>query len=168
MKTTILNLLLIVCGSLLTAALAATTASAVFIGDTAIPYGNDSFYHAARALDVLATGEYIQFDARIHVPEGSWITWPWAYDLLLAAYARGALWLNPGSDPMIALVFVPLLLIPINLALLLGVFRQLGLRTEFCVLAVLGFALLPLTHNLHALGAIDHHFVELSFVLAVT
>ena len=57
--------------------------SAFFEGEY-IPMGNDSFYHAARMLDT-AVGErgFYQFDNRIHVPDGSWIPWPWAYDYLM-------------------------------------------------------------------------------------
>jgi len=40
-----------------------------------VPVGNDSFYHARRILDAAAdNGTLVQFDKRIHVPEGSWLT----------------------------------------------------------------------------------------------
>ena len=64
--------------------------AALFEGDY-IPMGNDSFYHARRMLDV-AVGKrgLYQFDDRIHVPDGSWVPWPWAYDYLMGKAAATA------------------------------------------------------------------------------
>ena len=49
-----------------------------------VPVSPDSSYHARRILDA-AIGDigFYQFDHRIHVPEGSMLTWPWAYDGLI-------------------------------------------------------------------------------------
>ena len=62
---------------------------AALVDGTALPTGHDAFYHARRILDV-ASGEreFYEFDSRMHVPEGSWITWPWGYDYAMATVAR--------------------------------------------------------------------------------
>jgi len=57
---------------------------ASYVDQQFIPVGNDAFYHARRILDTAADPNvFYQFDSRIHVPEGSWLVWPWAYDYLL-------------------------------------------------------------------------------------
>ena len=46
----------------------------------AVPILNDPFYHAKRILDTTNDlFSFYQFDKQIHAPEGSWITWPWAF-----------------------------------------------------------------------------------------
>ncbi|MEM9333320.1 MAG: hypothetical protein AAGA33_00615, partial [Pseudomonadota bacterium] len=67
--------------SLATIAIALINTDAVFTPGGIVPMGNDAFYHAARILDA-SVGErgFYQFDAAIHVPEGSWLTWSWGYD----------------------------------------------------------------------------------------
>jgi hypothetical protein len=160
---------LLLFGSVLACALAVLAKSAVFVDGAFLPYGNDAFYHAHRVLEALSSGAGIQeFDPQMHVPEGSWLTWPWGFDWLLLSIARIAAWLSPGTDPLGILVYVPVVWIPVNIFLLLGIFKALDLRPEFRALGVLGFALSPLVQRLHGIGAIDHHFMELSFVLLVT
>jgi hypothetical protein len=137
------------------------------VGDEYIPVGNDSFYHARRILDAaLGThGGFYQFDDRLHVPEGSWVPWPWAYDYLLAKATQVALWVAPALDPMAFIAYVPVAWILVNAALFLAAARATGLSRDMQALAMLCFAFSPLTQLLHATGMIDHHYVEHTFVL---
>jgi hypothetical protein len=136
------------------------------IGDVYLPRGNDSFYHARRILDaaVGARGFY-QFDERLHAPDGAWISWPWAYDYLLAQVTRVALWAEPLLDPMVVLIYAPVAWLFVNSALFLAAAGAIGLSREMRVLAMLCFALSPLTQLLHGIGMVDHHYVEHTFVL---
>lgn len=142
--------------------------AALFEGDY-IPLGNDSFYHARRMLDV-AVGErgFYQFDDRIHVPDGSWVPWPWAYDYLMGKAAAVATWLSPGTDPMGFLSYVPVAWLLINAALFLAAAGQAGLNLRNRAIAMLAFALAPFVQLMHMLGKVDHHFIEFTFVLLVT
>jgi hypothetical protein len=136
------------------------------IGDAYIPVANDSFYHARRILDA-ALGEraFYQFDDRLHVPDGSWIPWPWAYDYLLAKLTQLALWFAPALDPMAFIAHVPVAWIFVNAALFLAAARAAGLTRSMQALAMFCFAFSPLTQLLHATGMVDHHYVEHTFVL---
>lgn len=142
---------------------------AALVGGEYIPAGNDSFYHARRILDA-AIGErgFYEFDNMIHAPEGSWLAWPWAYDYLMAQALKVALWLNPELQPMKFLAYVPVFWILVNTALLTLLMRSLQIPAALIAAALLAFALLPLTQSLHGVGLIDHHFIELTFVLLVT
>jgi hypothetical protein len=136
------------------------------LGDHWLPRGNDSFYHARRILDAaLGASGFYQFDARLHVPDGAWISWPWAYDYLMAKATQLALWGAPSLDPMAFIAHVPVAWIFVNAALFLAAARSLGLSPEMRALAMLCFALSPLTQLLHWLGMVDHHYVEHTFVL---
>lgn len=142
--------------------------SAFFEGEY-IPMGNDSFYHARRMLDTaIGARGFYQFDERIHVPDGSWIPWPWAYDYLMGQAARFAVWLSPGTDPLGFLTYVPVVWLAINAAVFLAAARQAGLTLTFCAIAMLAFALSPFVQLMHMPGKVDHHFIEFSFILLVT
>jgi hypothetical protein len=133
---------------------------------TWVPVGNDSFYHARRILDAAENPEGLtQFDTSMHVPEGSWINWPWAYDWSMAKGLQ--LWQSafPDADAMKFLAHVPAYWVFINMALLLGICISLGLAVPWIFLVLLGYALSPLTMLLHGVGIIDHHYIEHSFVL---
>lgn len=131
-----------------------------------LPLGNDSFYHARRILDTIAEpAAFYQFDPKIHAPEGSWLTWPWGYDLALAWLTRAIMAVSGITDPMKILVYWPPLWSYINVALLIGITGVLRLGFGLRVLAVVIYALLPLTLALHAVGHLDHHYMEHSFVL---
>ena len=142
--------------------------SAFFEGEY-IPMGNDSFYHARRMLDT-AIGDrgFYQFDERIHVPDGSWIPWPWAYDYLMGQAARFAVWVSPKTDPLGFLTYVPVAWLAINTAVFLAAARRAGLTLIFCTIAMLAFALSPFVQLMHMPGKVDHHFIEFSFILLVT
>jgi len=141
--------------------------TAAFVDGQYIPVGNDSFYHARRILDA-AIGErgFYQFDNMIHVPEGSWINWPWGYDYLMSRALVLAMWINPAMEPMAFLAHVPVAWTFVNAGLLTMIARQIRLSAALTGIGLLGFALLPLTQTLHGLGVIDHHYIELTFVLA--
>ena len=153
--------------SLVTVAIAMLYQTAAIVDGQFLPVSNDSFYHARRIIDA-AIGErgFYQFDDMIHVPEGSWLNWPWAYDYLLAVALRLALLVRPDLQPMQFLAYVPVFWVFINTGLMTLVARAAGLGPVAAAVALLVFALSPLTQNLHGLGLIDHHFIELSFVLA--
>lgn len=153
--------------ALVTAAVAMLYSSAAFVDGQYIPVGNDSFYHARRIIDAaIGARGFYQFDAMIHVPEGSWLNWPWAYDYLLASSLRAALWVRPDMQPMKFLAHVPVFWVFVNAGLLTLIARQVRLPAAPTALGLLAFSLLPLTQNLHGLGLIDHHFIELTFALS--
>ena len=152
--------------ALITCAVAMLYMSAAFVDGQYIPVSNDSFYHARRIIDAaIGTRGFYQFDTMIHVPEGSWLNWPWAYDLLLALSLRVGLWLRPDMQPMKFLAYVPVVWVFVNVALLTLIAREIRLGAAPTAIGLLAFSLLPLTQNLHGLGLIDHHFMELTFVL---
>jgi|KBSMisStandDraft_5_1062788.scaffolds.fasta_scaffold02446_12 hypothetical protein len=141
--------------------------SATLVGGTFLPADPDSLYHARRILDSLSDPlRMYQFDPRIHAPEGSWITWPWAYDMLMAFAARGLVALTGARDPMTVLAFVAPAWVFVNAALFLGVASRLRLSLAMRALAMLFFVVVPLTQKLHRVGMLDHHYIEFTFVLA--
>lgn len=134
---------------------------AVFDGTHYVPLGPDSFYHARRMLDVAADPHaFYQFDSMIHAPDGSLLTWPWAYDFAAGYAARLLMPLLGITDPMRVLVYIPVVFVLVNSAVLLalGVHFRLP-RFAFYLLAGC-YALSPLTRELHAVGQLDHHFLE--------
>lgn len=167
MKQPVLVLFIWAVASLLAMALAALQLDAVMINGQFVPFGNDSFYHARRILDAVGERGFYQFDDMMHVPEGSWVSWSWGYDYALAVTLKLALWVNPGLDKMKFLAYVPVFWVPVNVALMLAIGRQLRLSIELLAFAALALALLPLLQMLHVVGRIDHHFMELTFVLLV-
>jgi hypothetical protein len=131
-----------------------------------IPRTNDSLYHGRRILDAaVGSRGFYEFDERLHVPDGTWISWPWAYDYLMSRVAAFGVWLDPTSDPMTLPFYVPVAWILVNAALLLAICRAVRLSTPMQALAMLCFALSPLTQLLHSVGMLDHHYIEHTFVL---
>jgi asparagine N-glycosylation enzyme membrane subunit Stt3 len=132
------------------------------------PVSNDSFYHARRILDAVDSDRgFYQFDKMIHAPEGSWLTWPWAYDWSMAQFVKIWQFFNPAMDSMEIITHVAIYWIFVNTALLLAITMVLNLPTGMSAMVLIGFALLPTTQSLHGVGLIDHHYVELTFVLAM-
>ena len=161
------TLLLWLIASALAFVLARHGLSAALIDGVYIPADHDSFYHARRMLAALAAPwQLIQFDPRIHAPEGSWVTWPWAYDMLCAALAKAVLMLQPALQPLAVLDHIPPLAVLLSTALVLACARQLGLSFALQAIATFSFALASLTRDLHRVGMLDHHYVEQIFVLA--
>ena len=166
-RTTWAYLALWLAGSGLLAFFAMSYLPATLVDGAYIPAGNDSFYHGRRILDA-AVGErgFYQFDHMIHVPEGSWLTWPWAYDYLMAQALKLALVVNPAMEPMKFLVYVPVYWSLVNIGLFVAITRAAGLPLSLTAVATLAFTISGMALYLHAVGNIDHHFIELTFVLA--
>jgi hypothetical protein len=61
---------------------------------------------------------------------------------------------------------VPVAWLLVNMGLLTLIARRIALKPALAAIGLLGFALLPLTQTLHGVGIIDHHYIELTFVLA--
>ncbi len=151
----------------LAALLCCYSLSAVLVDGHVVPADHDSFYHAHRILAALGKPlGVMQFDPHIHAPEGSWVTWPWAYDALMAALAGVLMPLSDSGEPLRMLALVAPAWVLLNAALMLAIGRRLALGLPLLTLAMLCFALSPLTRALHRVGMLDHHFVEYSFVLA--
>lgn len=140
-----------------------------FVDGHYVPAGDDAFYHARRILDTVKDpASFYEFDDRIHYPEGSWITWPWGYDYLTARIVRASMQITGATDPMAVLAYVPVAAVAVSILLMLGIARAVRLSLPLTAVAVLCTAVSPLTVGLHGVGAVDHHFVEYIFVLAVT
>ena len=139
--------------------------SASYYGGHYEPVGNDSFYHARRILDAAGERGFYEFDDRIHVPEGSLIAWPWAYDYLLGQSVRLLEAVSPGTDARDFLAFVPVAWLLVNMALFVALTGAAGLPAGLRLIAALGYALFPMTQLLHGTGIIDHHYIEHTFVL---
>lgn len=131
-----------------------------------IPRTNDSLYHGRRILDAaVGTRGFYEFDERLHVPDGKWVPWPWAYDYLLSRVVAFTVWIDPASAPLAAAFYVPVVWILVNAALFLAICRAIRLSVAMQVLAMFCFALSPLTQLLHAVGMLDHHYIEHTFIL---
>jgi hypothetical protein len=155
---------------LVTSALAAFSCSinlpAAQLNGEYLPMGNDSFYHARRILDTIRDpGSFYEFDSKIHAPEGSLLTWPWGYDYALAMIVRGAMAVGIDTDPIVILIWIPVIAVFASVGLLIAIARQLGLSTPLTTLAALCLALAPTTQLLHGVGDIDHHYAEFILIL---
>jgi hypothetical protein len=132
-----------------------------------IPVGADAFYHARRILDTVADpSRFFQFDHLMHVPEGSLVTWPWAYDWTMSRIVRLALALHLSNDPMAVLDNLPVLGFVVAQTLMLAICRQLRLGATATLMALLATAFLPLNQVQYGVGNFHHHFAEHLFVLA--
>ena len=133
-----------------------------------LPTDQDSFYHAHRILDAVSNPlQMYQFDPRIHAPEGSWITWPWAYDMMMAFIAKTLMSITGVRDPRSILAFVAPAWVFVNIGLLIGITTRLRLSLALQAIAVFCFAASTLTRTLHRVGMLDHHYIEQTFVLAM-
>jgi hypothetical protein len=158
--------LLWIVGSIVMAAGAFAMLSSSLVDTQYLPASTDSFYHARRILDSVISGNpVIQFDDRIHVPEGSWLTWPWGYDTLMARITSAFGPFANRDEASRVLMKIPLFATPIAVALVVNIARQLKLHFLLAALFVLGFAALPTVHGLFRAGGIDHHFAELLWTL---
>ncbi len=146
------------------AALTALTSHGSYDGERFYPASIDPFYHAARVLDALQTGSIPQFDARVHSPDGTWITWPWGYDTLLFVITRLARSVF-AADPLTVLAFIPPAWVLVNMAALVWLARAAKLSTFYRCALLLSFAVSPVTQELHAIGEYDHHMAELTALL---
>ena len=141
---------------------------AVFIEGDILLTGHDSFYHAVRIIEALPNPfALLQFDPKIEAPQGSWVPWPWGFDMAMAAITKAVLVIKPSVVPLNVIVYLPPAWLLLNVALTLAIARALGLGLLLSFIAVMCFALSPLTQSIHGVGRIDHHFAELTVVLAV-
>ena len=132
------------------------------------PAGNDAFYHARRIIDTAGERGFYEFDDKIHAPEGSQIVWPWAFDFTLGKALGVWQVANPEAHPMHFLAMIPPFWLILNVALFVALTGAVGLSTGLRAIASLCYALFPFTQLMHGTGAIDHHFIEHTFVLAST
>jgi hypothetical protein len=160
--------LLWLAGSILMVIAALSMLSASYAGGEFGPSNGDAFYHAARILDSLFGGEpVVQFDPKIHAPEGSWLVWPWGYDTLMTQITRMfGPFVNEAAANRV-LMNIPPAAAPIAVALVVVIARQLALPFFYAALLVLGFASLPLVYVPFAVGNIDHHYCELLWTLGL-
>lgn len=128
------------------------------------PMGHDDFYQAARILHFVNSGEVLQFDDKIHAPEGSWLTWPWAYTALVGTAVLATSEIT-GADSETVLAHIPPVWFAINIALFIAVGRVLGFSARVLGASALLFSMTPVLLFLHAFYKVDHHIAELSFVL---
>lgn len=165
--STILLFAIWIIASLIAVMMAMNMDTAAIVDGKYIPVGNDALYHGRRILDA-ALGErgFYQFDEMIHVPQGSWINWPWAYDYLMALALMVALKFNPSLEPMAFVAHIPVAWTFVNAGLTLLICRRMQLSVSLTAIAMLAFCLSPLNQSLHGLGRIDHHYMELTFTLA--
>lgn len=155
------NALIWIVGAFVIVVFALMPLSAAYLNGEYLPANADAFYHARRALDVAMTGQpVLQFDPHIHVPEGSWICWPWAYDSVLG-------WITSAFGPFASeaeanrvLLRIPVFFAPLLVLVVLGIARVLQFSTTLSVLLVLGVAALPNTYATFNVGDVDHHFAE--------
>jgi len=158
--------LLWIAGSMVMVAGALAMLTASLVDHQYLPATADSFYHARRILDSVFSGNpVIQFDDRIHVPEGSWLAWPWGYDTVMARITSLFGPFANRDDANRVLMNIPPAAAPIAVALVLNIARQLKLPFLLAALFVMGFAALPTVHGLFRPGDIDHHFAELLWTL---
>lgn len=141
--------------------------SSARLGNELLPMGIDAFYHARRILDAVPDlGAFYEFDPKIHAPEGSLLVWPWGYDYFMAGAVRLALAAGLTTQPLQALLWIPVVAVFVSVAFLVLIARRLGLSAWPTTLAALCIALAPSTQQLHGFGQIDHHFAEEMFLLA--
>jgi len=154
-------LLLWIAGSGVMTAFTMMGLSAAFADGQYVPAHNDAFYHARRILDAVMTGQPIaQFDPHMHVPEGSWVTWPWSYDAAMATLTRLFGPFPSEAAANAVLMNIPVFAGPLAVALVVCLARLLRLGFLPGLMLVLGFACLPAVHSNYAVGNIDHHFAE--------
>lgn len=139
-----------------------SSVSAAYVDGHYVPDNEDAFYHARRILDaVLNHAPVMQFDSKIHVPEGSWITWPWGFDTLMANVTSAFGPFAGVDDANRVLMNIPPVASVIALLLVLVLARQVKLSMVHTIVFALAFALLPAAFRAFSVGNVDHHFMEL-------
>jgi hypothetical protein len=160
------RLLLVAAGTGLMSFCALSVLSSGYIDGQFIPQNADAFYHARRILDAVMSGEpVVQFDALMHVPEGSWITWPWGYDQALAWIVSAIGPYDTEQQAARVLFHIPLAFIPVAIGLMVWLTWQLRLSLGMGALAVLAYAATPYIFMQYSVGNVDHHFAEQIWVL---
>jgi hypothetical protein len=155
------RLLLAGAGILLMAFCALSTRASAHFGGELIPSNPDAFYHARRILDALMNhAPVIQFDPRIHTPEGSWLVWPWGYDQAMAWIVSLFGPFASEREAVKVLMYLPLVCIAVVIPLMVWLTWQLRMSLAMSAVAVLAFAAVPLNFARFELGNVDHHFAE--------
>lgn len=133
------------------------------------PWGYDSFYVATLVREIVDNyPATMQFDDRLHpLHDPAPISFTWAYTLLLATIVVLAQLFNPELPTSSVLAYLPPLWGAINCLVFIAVCYRAGLRSFALAVAAAGFALAPYTRELHLIGNVDHHFMELFFILAI-
>jgi hypothetical protein len=147
---------------------AMSSISAAYADGKYVPDNEDAFYHARRILDaVMGHAPVAQFDAKIHAPEGSWLTWPWGFDALMAGMTS---LFGPFTDIDQAnrvLMNIPPLFCVLAVLLVVIIARQVALPFLLSAVFVLAFALMPAAFRAFSIGNVDHHFAEMLITLGV-
>ena len=153
-------------GGVISGCFALRMTSAALVDGSYRPVGNDSFYHARRILDtVVGDRGFYQFDQMIHMPEGSWLTWPWGFDYMIAKIVAIVLLFSPELDPMAIAAHIPLVLQAFAITLLVLIAREIHLHPALTFVAIVGFAAFPLNQFIYGVGVLDHHSAEQIFCL---
>ena len=162
----LINLIILVLAVFVGLGSAAMWAPSTVTPEGIVPMGHDSFYHARRILDAISEFEnYYQFDTYMHAPEGSWVTWPWTYNYLVAVITLALMKVFHFQDPWSVLLFIAPFWLIINMGMLSAIITRLQLDSLSRAIVLFVYALLPLTRGLHGVGMLDHHFIEHFFVL---
>ena len=155
------NLLVWILGAVLMAAFSMMGLSAAYADGQYIPAHNDAFYHARRILDAVMTGQPVaQFDTHMHVPEGSWVTWPWGFDTAMAALTRLFGPFATEQSAAVVLLHIPVFAGAVAVALVVWIANLLRLRLSLTVLLTIAFVCLPSVNSSYTVGNVDHDFAE--------
>lgn len=155
------NVLLLIVAALVMVVMALMPLQAAHLDGHYLPSHADAFYHGRRILDVVMTGQPVaQFDDHIHVPEGSWITWPWAFDSAMAGITRLFGPFGSETEAMRVLAHVPVAMGVVFAVVVWLVALQLEWSFALRALLVLGATALPVLNGGFAVGNLDHHFAE--------
>ena len=161
------NALLWLLGSVVMIVAAMSSVSSAFADGHYVPDNADAFYHARRILDsVMTHSPVIQFDSKIHAPEGSWLVWPWGFDTLLATITS---WFGPFQNidqANAVLMNIPPMATTVAVLLVVLLTRQLRLPILHSLVLVLAFAVLPAAFRGFCVGNVDHHSMELTCAIA--
>ena len=134
------------------------------------PSNYDAFYHARLIQDAIEKlPGLIEFDSRLHpLDGGAWISVAWGYEYFMALICWLLQSVFPDLETTTILAYIAPCWSILNCLLIIGICRALGLNLAMTAVGALGFALSPLTQDTHLIGNIDHHFIELSFILLIT
>jgi hypothetical protein len=133
------------------------------------PSNYDAFYHARLIQETIdQLPGLMEFDSRLHPRDGgAWISVAWGYEYLMALICGLIQSVFPDLETTTILAHIAPCWSVLNCLLIIGICRALGLNLPMTTVAALGFALSPLTQDTHLIGNIDHHFIELSFILLI-
>jgi len=158
----------LVCGTVGYLVVFQTISASLFEGRYYPVYG-DSFYHASRIFDVYRGAiENFHFDPNLNAPEGIWVSWPWLYDTAMAYLVKTWHFLRPEQDIEYFLFSIPSWWIYVNLGLITVLLFQFRVNVVLAGSALLCLAVSPSMVMVHSFGRVDHHFAELTMLLAVS